>query len=185
MSDVAVFGKKPKKPVPEVSAKAFLYMARQYHEAAEELFAARERRVSSGGQPKRDDPIYFLYYHAMELAFKAYRRAYNRPHRRTHSLVELYEDCQQLGLVIEREFHIQNLVNLLESGGDEYLRFRYFSLKSSSLPEFAWIREAVGSVMQTISDKLDVLFPPDSQPSRAVKGTIIWGKPVPKRKSKI
>src|SRR5687768_4564752 len=104
MSSVAVFGKKTKKPLPEVSAKVFLYMAHQYHEAAEELFATRERRVRSGGQPKREDPIYFLYYHATELAFKAYRRAHNRPNRRTHSLVELYKECQQLGLVIEREF---------------------------------------------------------------------------------
>jgi hypothetical protein len=185
MSAVAVASKKSKKAVPEVSAKAFLYMARQYHAAAEELFAGRERRISSGSQPERDDPIYFLYYHAIELAFKAYRRAYNLPNEETHSLKKLYKECQELELVIGPEFHIQNLVNLLESGGKEYLRFRYFSLQSSSLPEFAWIREGVGAVMQTISDKIHALFPSDGQPPRAVKMSVIFGKPVPKRESKI
>jgi hypothetical protein len=185
MSKVAVASKKSKKAVPEVGAKAFLYMARQYHAAAEELFAGRERRISSGSQPERDDPIYFLYYHAIELAFKAYRRAHNLPNEETHSLKKLYQECQELKLVIGPEFHIQNLVNLLESGSKEYLRFRYFSLKSSSLPEFAWIREGVGAMMQTISDKIHALFPLNSQPSRAVKMTVSWSKPVKKREPNI
>jgi hypothetical protein len=158
MSAVAVFDKQPKKPVPEMSAKAFLYMARQYYEAAEELFVARERRVGSGGQREITDPTYFLYYHAIELAFKAYLRAHNTPFKKNHEITELYKKCQQLGLVIGPDFHSKNVVSLLESGED-YIRFRYFSLKSTSQPDLSWTREVVGSVMQTLSDKLDVLFP--------------------------
>jgi HEPN domain-containing protein len=171
--------KKPKKSVPEVSPLAFLNLARQYHEAAEILFAECDRRVSSGGQREITDPTYFLYYHAIELAFKAYRRAHGLTNKEHHKLTTLYEECQKLGLVIWPEFEIKNLVNLLESGED-YIRFRYFILKSSSQPDLSWTREVVGSVMQTISDKLDVLFPPDSRPTRAVKMILSIGKPVPK-----
>jgi hypothetical protein len=40
-------------------------------------------------------------------------------------------------------------------------------------------------VMQTISDKLDVLFPPESRSTRAVKMIVSIGKPVPQREAKI
>ena len=171
-----------KKAEPDVHAKAFLGMARQYHEVAEELFAARKRRESSGGQRAiTDDPIYFLYYHTIELAFKAYLRAHDRPIQKTHELTELYEDCQTLGLVIEPDerFQIKGLVSLLESG-EEYLRFRYFNPNSMSQPDLAWTREGVDAVMQNVSDQMPV----GSILPKGGKMIVSWSKLYKKDESK-
>ncbi len=178
-SNVAVSSKKSKKSVPEVSSLAFLNMAREYYEAAEVLFAERERRVSTGGQRKGDGPIYFLYYHAMELALKAYRSAH-LPNEMTHSLKYLYEEYQKLGLVIESQVNMQNLINLLQSG-EEHTRFRYFSLESASQPDLAWVREGIDSLTRTVSNRLDSLFPPNTQPKRVVKVTVTFSKPESRR----
>jgi hypothetical protein len=153
-----------KKAASDVHPLAFLNMARQYHEAAEELFAAGERRASVGGQRAITDPTYFLYFHTMELAFKAYLRAYNRPipmnSKEGHKLTEMYKECRTLGLVIgiDGQFTIGNILNLLESG-NEYQGFRYYNPNSTSKPDLAWTREGVDAVMQSVSGQMQALFP--------------------------
>jgi hypothetical protein len=59
-------GRTKKNAAPAVPALAVLNRVRQYPEAAEELFAAGERRASVGGQRAITEPISFLYYHTME-----------------------------------------------------------------------------------------------------------------------
>ena len=170
-----------KKTALDVPAMAFLNMARQYHEAAEELFAAGERRASVGGQRAITDPTYFLYFHTMELAFKAYRRAHGLPNWNTHKLTELYKDCQILGLAIEPDerFQIKGLVSLLESG-EEYLRFRYVNPNSTGQPDLAWTREGVDAVIQNVSDQMPV----SSISPKGGKMVVSWGKLLPKDDAK-
>jgi HEPN domain-containing protein len=141
-----------KKTALDGHAMSILDMARQYHEAAEELFAAGERRASAGGQRAITALTYFLYFHTMELAFKAYLRAYDRPIPKTHELTKLYEECRTLGLVIglDDRISIGNIVNLLESG-NEYQGFRYFNLNPTSQPDLAWTREVGDALMRKVS----------------------------------
>lgn len=182
MSAASVPSNQPKTAVPQMHPRAFLRMARQYHEAAEVLFAEHERRINAGNKSEIDDPIYFMYYHTIELAFKTYRRAHNLPNVEHHRLIDLYADCQKLGLVLGPPNVMQNIVNWLQSSDKEFTRFRYFSLKSDTRPDLNWTRENVGLLMQIVADKLDILFPPNNQPGKAVKMTAFF-KLVPKDES--
>src|ERR1019366_5795763 len=92
-------------------AMAFLGSARQYHGAAEQLFDQRR---------KLRHPVYFLYFHTVELALKPFLLSFNISLKRSHKLTELYEDCRNHGLVIGPydQFDIGNIVTLLESGNE-------------------------------------------------------------------
>jgi HEPN domain-containing protein len=153
---------------------AFLNYARQYHQAAEELFDSKSHLT---------DVKYFLYFHATELFLKAYLRAHGgEPWG--HEIGELYKDCRDLGLKITSDdrFGLQNIVSLLESGNEE-MGFRYFSLKSGPIPDLNWTREVVGQLRQAVTAFVE----PNAvtTPGPPVKAIFTIGKPVSKSASSV
>jgi HEPN domain-containing protein len=146
--------------------KAYLNFARQYFQAAEEL---------SGSKSRVDDAQYYLYFHATELLLKAYLRAHEREPW-SHELSDLLKECRDLGLSIDSEdkYGLQNIVSLLESGNVE-MGFRYFTLKSGSIPDMGWTREVVGKLMKAVSAVVDPTC--DSRAGVAVKLVAVIGKP--------
>jgi len=148
---------------------AFLNMAREYFQAAEELGASKSRIRNAR---------YFLYFHATELLLKAYLRA-GGVKSKGHKISELYKECRDAGLTINSEdkHGLHNIVSLLESGNKD-MGFRYFTKKSGSIPEMGWTQEVVGQLMKAVTAVVDTTG--DSKPGVAVKQTIMYGKPVPK-----
>jgi hypothetical protein len=132
-----------RKPIPEVDPIAFLILAREFYSVAER----RSDLKSSISRPR-----YFLYFHALELAFKAFLRSHHVPtgelqkKDKGHTITVLYEDCRKLGLVIGPgdKFDIENIVNMLQAA-NEYQGLRYFNPDLKSLPTLEWTRETVGN----------------------------------------
>jgi len=151
-------------------ALAFLGSARQYHGAAEQLFDQRRNLYH---------PVYFLYFHTVELALKAFLHSLDVPPKMGHKLTELYEECRKNGLVIgpEDQFQIGNIVSLLESGNKHH-SFRYMAKKPRSLPDFSWTREVVGELMQAVARHLEVDLKEKPVPGVAVRFDIVhaWNR---------
>src|SRR4051794_19390345 len=105
-----------RKKKQEAHASAFFNGAREYHDAANELFMISDAKQQLQDRRKFNRPLYLLYFHAIELAFKAFLRTHNKTQRH-HSLSELYADSRGLGLVIgsQDRFQIGNIVSLLDS----------------------------------------------------------------------
>ena len=78
---------------------------------AGEHFGHVRRRVAlvvSRERLRIPKPLYFLYFHTREMAFKAFLRFYNVPtlelkDKKGHQLGKLYEDCRDLGLKLGPE----------------------------------------------------------------------------------
>ena len=77
--------------IPEMAPIFFLIRARQFYTAAERAF-----------DPKLlwDTPVYFLFFHAIELSFKAFLRSHNITtkelwKKKGHKVSELYEECRR------------------------------------------------------------------------------------------
>jgi HEPN domain-containing protein len=153
----------------DVSAMAILNYARQYHEAAEELFHSK---------PRLTPVLNELYFHVTELLLKAYLRAHGgKPWG--HEIGELYKECRGLGLKISSDdrFGLGNIITLLESGNED-MAFRYFSLKSGTEPELTWTREVVGQLMEVVAAFVE--SKKDTAASGvAAKATMVLGKPSP------
>ena len=85
------------KQTPEVDPISFSNRAREFYTAAEQVFGQQ-------GSSALSWPLYFLYFHTLELAFKAFLRSHGfstaQLLKKRHQLSKLYEDCRQLGLVI-------------------------------------------------------------------------------------
>jgi hypothetical protein len=164
----------------DVHAMAYLNMAREYHEAANQLLSVCQRRPRIGSRRGLSDPINFLYFHTIELALKSFIRFHGHRIRHSHKLTELYEECRTLGLVIgsDDRFTIGNIVSLLESG-NEYQGFRYFNLKSTFIPDSPWTREVVEALVRAIAAHAEVRAKDDNtrRLGPAVKGILIFDKP--------
>lgn len=164
------------KTITDVSAMAFFNFAREYHSAASHLFDSRS---------SLRNPIYFLYFHTVELALKAFLRSCDirilGTGRQTHSLTKLYEESRSLGLRLGPgdRFGIVNIVSLLEAG-NEYQGFRYFNCKSGSLPSLPWTREVVDQLMLSVQTHVEGCSKLETAPAGPAKLTIIYGKPAPK-----
>jgi hypothetical protein len=64
------------KTASDETAMAYLSMAREYHDAAGELFAVSERRPKVIPNHRAlSSPISLLYFHTLELGLKAFLRA--------------------------------------------------------------------------------------------------------------
>jgi chemotaxis family two-component system response regulator Rcp1 len=126
--------------------KAYLNFARQYFLAADEL---------AGSKSLVEYARYHLYFHATELLLKAYLRAQGKDPW-GHELSELLKECSDSGLVIDSEdkYGLRKIVSLLESG-DEDMRFRYFTLKSGSLPDMVWTHEVVGQLVKAVTTAVE------------------------------
>jgi hypothetical protein len=144
-----------RKDQTDAHAVSYLGFAKQYHQAANQLL---DLHATDG---LLRDPIYFLYFHTVEMALKAFLRAHNVPiigtqraREKGHSLTKLYEECRRLGLKIgpDDRFGIANIVNLLDSG-NKYQGFRYFTLESGGLPDLSWTRKVVAQLMDAVGHR--------------------------------
>jgi hypothetical protein len=164
--------------VTDTHPMSFLNLARQYQKAAGRLLASVEQEPKVNNQVPLSDPIYFLYFHTVELALKAFLRYHRQAiHKgaKGHDIVTLHSRCQALGLRLDDDpLGLQNVVNLLASGNGDH-GFRYFTLKSCALPELPWARDVVNSLIQVVRERVDDNTPPG--PAAAVKIQIILGKP--------
>jgi hypothetical protein len=174
-----------KNPAKDVKPMAFVNTAREYRAAADALLTVSEQMAKEGSHTKFTDPIYFLYFHTIELALKGYLRASGvsmiGKKRRTHELLKLYEECRQLGLVVgpDDRFDIRNVIDLLETS-NEFQGLRYFSLKSRTLPDLAWTRTAVGLLVTTVESEVLQRFPGSNVPGPAARVNMIFSKASPK-----
>ena len=161
---------------------ALLDVAREYADAASELLEIAAARPRTRGRPMPlSRPIYFLFSHAAELAFKAFLRAKNAPVGKVHDLTVFYEVCRNLGLVIgpDDRTDIGNVVSLLDSGNKQQ-GFRYFELQTTTIPELSWTRDTVRELIQVIEPHIlsaDVPGPTGAQI------TLTLSKPVKKAQS--
>jgi hypothetical protein len=140
-----------------IGASATLRMAIKYLGAANKLFKAQTVRTE-----KKPDigpwasPIYFLYFHSIELTLKAYLLSFNIDVKRIHTITKLYRQCvnRKLSLGANDRTGIANVINLLESnskGAD----FRYFDPKSGgTLPELKWTRQESNKLLKTVVQSL-------------------------------
>jgi hypothetical protein len=159
--------------------RAFVNMANEYYVAANALFELSERRPKKvNRQSEFSDPMYFLYFHTIELALKAYLLSQDVPiagtyRRRGHPVLKLYEECRELGLIVgpDDHFDIRNIVDLL---GNEFQSFRYFSIQSRELPALAWTRKAVAALLDVVAACVEQRFPGSNIPGPAVKADIIF-----------
>ena len=160
-------------------AMAFLNTARQYQKAASRLLHSVLSETPEGHQVPLSDPIYFLYFHTAELAFKAFLRFHGKAVPRGqagHDVVKLHQRCRALGLRINAGPHeLQNVVKLLASGNDDH-GFRYFNVKSTAIPDLSWTRDVVDSLIQTIRDQMGD-GDTQAEPGSAVKVVLVVGKP--------
>jgi|SRR5882724_1434700 len=161
-----------KKAIPEAHAAAFLTFALEYHSAAEHLFDLRSTLSL---------PVNFLYFHAVELALKAFLRSFDVPIEKNHKLTKLYEECRRHGLVIgpSDRFQIGNIVSLLESG-NKYQGFRYFNHESTSMPDLSWTREVARELMWAVEQRLEIHSKQNPVSAAAVKAVMVFSKPASK-----
>jgi hypothetical protein len=165
-----------RKPTPEIDALAFVRLAREFYHVAER---------SSDLEGSLSKPLYFLYFHALELAFKGFLRSQNVTTRelekkeKGHTLTVLYEDCRNLGLVIGPRDHVDivNIVNMLHLA-NEYQGLRYFNPDLKGLPTLAWTRETVGELITMLEAKLGIVCAPSGP---ATKLIFVWDKPQPQK----
>ena len=141
----------PKKPRQAVHAMAFLNMARDYADAANQLFMIADARPKIHGRLPLSSPLYLLYSHTAELTFKAFLKAKNVQPAEKHGLVRLYDEGRSLGSAIgpRDRFEIGNVVSLLDSG-NKYQGFRYFNLEPTSRPNLSWVREVIAELMRAV-----------------------------------
>ena len=153
----------------------FFFRAREFFNAAEELFASANRPQAPN---KWVNPIYFSYSHAAELALKAFLRSHNPKVEFGHKLADLYGECSALGLMIgpDDRTQIENIVALLDSVNEES-GLRYF-MGPGALPDLAWTREVVGRLLDAVEPHANSAEA--NQPSglgKVVGIRIIIGKP--------
>ncbi len=143
------------------TAMAFLNMAREYLDAANELFAVSESRprIVPNHRPL-SSVLGHLYFQTLELGLKAFLRAHGLPiegtRRRSHKLTKLYEECRRLGLVVDQDDRVglANIVGLLESGNSRQ-GFRYFISGSVVTAGLAWTREIVQRFIGVIAREVE------------------------------
>jgi hypothetical protein len=154
---------------------AFLNMALKYHNAASKLLDIVAQGPKVGNQVPLSDPIYFLYFHTVELGLKAFLRFHGQDVPRGpagHDIVDLYRQCETFARLDSRPYDLQNVVNLLASGNEDH-GFRYFNLDSGAIPDLFWTREVVNSLIQVLREQIDDNAPPGV----AVKIQMVMGKP--------
>ena len=157
----------------EIEPFAFLNGSRSYCDAANFLMEAKADLRRSY------DPIYMLYFHAAELALKAFLRfkgvSTKEVKKLKHHLGKLYSTAKEMGLVVDTldSIELENVVSLLYSGNREE-GFRYFTYSSRNMPDIEWTRVVVNSLVEGIQRETNW----ESQPlGRAVKLDLIIGPP--------
>ena len=163
----------------EIDAMAFINLAIEYKSAADQLYALRHDRPGMGSEP-----VYFLYFHSIELALKGHLRTLGWPTPRLkekmrHQVNKLLTECN-LPLTRDTEIHrsIRSVLSLLEcANGSETLR--YFDLKSRGLPDLDWTREVADVVLRLARTYVVGMDDPHAEvPGVAMKLDMIVSKPV-------
>jgi len=161
---------------------AFINGALHYQRAADTL---ADIRRDAPGDRYGLDPIYLLYFHALELAFKGYLRAQGRStaellEKFGHRLTTLYDETGLgVGIAADVVRNRQSVLSLLE-GGNKWQGLRYFSLESRALPDLQWTSEVVAELVDLCRAEVVKRDPEAEKPGRAVKVDWTIGKPQPK-----
>ncbi len=170
--------KRQKTPVKEISAEAFLYGSRRYCRAANILIKS-ENYVGN-----IDDPIYILYFHAMELLLKAFLRkkgvaTSDLKFEYTHNLTRLYDKSIDLGLMVprNRSLEVKNVISGLHSSNNGE-GLRYFTYESTGTVELKWVGEIVNLLLELVLKSIDpALFDENRPAGPAVKLSLMLMRP--------
>lgn len=174
-----------KSELVDLHSSDLLTGARAYYDAATVILDKRRNASEASGRGgARDDPIYFLLFHAMELALKAFLLSYNQSVQKTHDIKGLYEQCCTLGLRIgpEDRFSIGNVVTLLK-GANKQHGLRYFAAPSRVVPELSWTCEVVEQLLQTIAPGIEARSQQRAPRNRGLILTMTMEKPKPKTRA--
>lgn len=147
-------------------AKGFLVLARDFRDASERVFDPLNNR---------NRPLLYLYFHTLELAFKAFLLSHSVTSITGHNLAGLYAECCKHGLAVKPSCEPDNVIRLLTSANDEQ-GLRYFSNKAKGHPEISWTREVVYEVYQTVESHIGPHIP-----GPAARLQITFGKPQKKK----
>jgi hypothetical protein len=165
----------------DINPMAYLNWAREYSDAANELLKVSEQRPKVYNVREFDGPISFLYFHAIELALKAFLRFHNQKiptgGRASHDIEALYARCQKFGLTLgpDDRLTIGNIVSLLNSGNKKD-GFRYFNLDPNITVDPVWTSEVIAELIGALAPILDTGDCPDEP----MKITLTVHRPVPK-----
>jgi hypothetical protein len=112
-----------------------------------------------------DDPIYYDYSHALELAMKAFLLAKGvsaeRLHKKFgHKLQLLWDECLRAGLV--RDNFIGEIIEYLDPFAQS-LEFRYLKTGRKTLPVLSEVEEAVDRLMAAVQKHI-----PGARPWRSL-----------------
>jgi len=159
-------------------AMTFLNMARKYQKAGSRLLDSIE---GDKADPERalSDPIYFLFAHTLELAFKAFLlfrgEVIPTSGKAGHDIVELQRQCAALGLRLKEDADsIPRIVTMLATE-NEHHGFRYFDpVKGNNgiIPALPWTCDVVNALIAVIREQLG-----DTTPAGPVKVQFIADKP--------
>lgn len=160
---------------------AFLNYARSYASAADYLYDGKIK----GQKIDWDNPIYFLYFHAIESALKAHLRAQGVPTHELkkrdygHQIEKLLNKCCELGLRLpyNQKLDFVNVARLLDSGNRQS-GFRYYNMDSGNIPEISWLRQATAEFLN-VAQSMVHAAEGDKPTGRAVKAVLRIGKPRP------
>lgn len=141
-------------------AMTFLNMARKYQKAGSRLLDSIK---GDKADPKRalSDPIYFLFAHTLELAFKAFLLCHGEviptSGKAGHDIVELHRRCAALGLRLKEDAgSLPRIVEMLATE-NEHHGFRYFDpVKGNNgvIPALPWTCDVVNALIAVIREQL-------------------------------
>lgn len=163
----------------ETLPEAFLNIAREYCEAANILLDVNSTKEQN---KLLLYPIYMLYFHATELALKAFLRHKGiktkdlKRKKWGHNLFILYSECVKEGIVSSNNFalELRNITNLLDSGNDD-MAFRYWNPKSLTTASIDWAKKVVNNLIELV----ETYIPLNNKPGKAVKVTLFIGEEQP------
>ena len=141
--------KQSKPNVKEILPAIYLSDARRYLLAADALLGFQASPQIG------TDPIYLLYYHAAELALKAFLRFAGHTTAQLksmkHNLLALYRDAISAGLKPDARTapNFQKVLALLYAGNKEEA-FRYWNSEVRTLPETSWTAETVAALIAQV-----------------------------------
>jgi hypothetical protein len=141
----------PRQPESETTFEAHLNTARHYADAANRLVTIHDT------EKLELDPIYMLYFHATELALKAYlvfkgKKAAYLKSTLKHNLVKICDEAIAEGLAPGALLvDLSNLVGLLHLANKEE-SLRYFTARGRVFPHVHDARKTVAELIQLIEN---------------------------------
>ena len=146
-----------------VLPEALLSYAKEYQLAASRLLL-HHKEVEA--------PIYFLYTHAIELAFKVYLRSHGVPVQSKHLLSELLDECRRNGLRLNPDdSDLTSVIHLLESENKRH-GFRYFVFEGTARPEITFLCDVVDRLMLVVAEAVKRSPSADADKKAVLKFTV-------------